>query len=86
VNNDNDNWSSLNNDVVEFIYKELWMTWERNQNLYYLRGINFRENYVHIRKMNDLIEKVARKVAYKLLISRELLISKFLQVLDCLQN
>jgi len=55
--NDNDNWSSLNNDVAEFIYRLLWMTWERNQNLYYLRGINSFKDYVHIRKMNDLVEQ-----------------------------
>jgi len=35
----NDNWPFLSNDVAEFIYRRLWMTWERNQNLYYLRGI-----------------------------------------------
>jgi len=62
VNNDNDNWSSLSNDVAKFTYRVLWMTWERN--LYYLRGINSFEDYVHIRKMNDLIEQVAREVAY----------------------
>jgi len=39
------------------------MIWERNQNLY-LRGINSSEDYVHVRKMNDLVEKVAREVAY----------------------
>jgi len=69
----NDNWPfanndnrepSVSNDVAEFIYRGLWMTWERNQNLHYLRGINSFEDYVHIRKMNDLIEKVASEVAY----------------------
>jgi len=40
------------------------VTWERNQNLYYLRGINSFEDYVHIRKMDDLVEKVASDVAY----------------------
>jgi len=29
-----------------------------------LRGINSFEDYVHIRKMNDLVEKTAREVAY----------------------
>jgi len=38
------------------------MTWERNQNLYYLRGINSSEDFVHIRKMNDLVEKVVNEV------------------------
>jgi len=47
----NDNWSSVSNDVAEFIYRGLWVTWERNQNLYYLRGINSFEDYVHIRKI-----------------------------------
>jgi len=64
VNNDNDNWSSLSNDVAEFIYRGLRITWERNQNLYYLRGINSFEDYVRIRKMNDLVEKVAREITY----------------------
>jgi len=40
------------------------MKWEKNRNLYYLRGINSFEDYVHIRKMNDLVEQVAREVAY----------------------
>jgi len=40
------------------------MKWEINQNLYYLRGINSFEDYVHIRKMNDLVEQVAREVVY----------------------
>jgi len=40
------------------------MTWEKNQNLYYLHGINSFEDYVHIKKMNNLVEKVAREVAY----------------------
>jgi len=40
------------------------MTREKNHNLYYLRGINSFEDYVHIRKMNDLVEQVAREVAY----------------------
>jgi len=30
-----DNWPSVNTDVAEFIYRGLWMTLERNQNLYY---------------------------------------------------
>jgi len=60
----NDNRPSVSNDVAEFIYRGLWMTWKRNQNLYYLRGINSFEDYVHIRKMNDLVEKVASEVAY----------------------
>jgi len=68
----NDNWPfannnnclSVSNDIAEFIYKGLWMTWERNQNLYYLRGINSFEDYVHIEKMNNLIKKVASEIAY----------------------
>jgi len=61
----NDNWPSVNSDAAEVIYRVMWMTWERNQNLYYhLYGINSFEEYVHIRKMNDLIDKIVNEVAF----------------------
>jgi len=41
------------------------MTWEKNQNLYYyLYGINSFKEYVHIRQMNDLINKIVSEVAF----------------------
>jgi len=43
------------------------MTWERNQNLYYLCGINSFEDYVHIRKMiwsRKSLSEVANGAAY----------------------
>jgi len=76
-----DDWPSLNNDDdAEFIYRVLWIKWEKNYNLYYLRGINSLEDYVYIKKMNDLVERLLARLSIT-----ELLISEFLQVLDCLQ-
>jgi len=54
----------VSNNIAEFIYRRLWMTWERNQNLYYLREINSFEDYVQIKKMNDLVKKVASEIAF----------------------
>jgi len=60
----NDNCSSVNNNIAEFIYRVLWMKWERNQNLYYLRGIDSFEDYMDIERMNNLVQKVASEIAY----------------------
>jgi len=60
----NDNCSSVSNDIAEYIYKGLWIKWEINQNLYYLRGIDSFEDYVLIERMNNLVKKVASEIAY----------------------
>jgi len=51
----------------------------KNRNLYYLHRINSFEDYAYIKKINNLVESLAR------LSIKELLISEFLQILDCLE-
>jgi len=68
----NDNWPfvnydnepSVSNNIAEVIYRGLWMTWERNLNVYYSRGINSFEDYVHIKRMDNLIGKVVSEIAF----------------------
>jgi len=60
----NDNEPSVSNNIAEFIYRGLWMTCGKEIKIYYLRGINSFEDYVHIKKMDNLVKKVASEVAY----------------------
>jgi len=38
---------------------------KKPKSIYYLHGINSFEDYVYIKKMNNLIEQIVREIEYK---------------------